>query len=386
MADAHYLKEELYGLVQGDPAIFEFLQNGSLDGIWYWDLENPEHEWMSPRFWEVFGYEPGEKPHLAEAWQDMIHPADLEVALDNFQRHCADPSHKYDQVVRYRHRDGSTVWVRCRGTVVRNDQGEPIRMLGAHTDLTALKQTEAALEQRTVELERSNAELAQFAYVASHDLQEPLRMVVSFLDLLNQRCGEQLDDKALTYLGHAKDGAARMQLLISDILALSRVGTGEQQLQPTDLAALVAAVLRELTMTIREHKAEVEVGSLPTMVCDKGQIKQLFHNLLSNALKFVDHEPPRVTVSAERIDDGAWKFDVADQGVGFDPHFAESVFQIFKRLHPRGEYEGTGIGLAICQRVVERHGGRIWAESEPGKGATISFILPEQSTDDTPVW
>ena len=123
--NGHYLKRELYQLVREDPSIFDFLQDGSLDGIWYWDLEDPEHEWISPRFWEVFGYDPQEKPHRADAWQDMIHPDDLEVALDNFHKHCADPLHPYDQIVRYRHKNGSTVWVRCRGTVLRDGEGKP---------------------------------------------------------------------------------------------------------------------------------------------------------------------------------------------------------------------------------------------------------------------
>ena len=157
--NGHYLKEELYHLVREDASIFDFIQNGSLDGIWYWDLEKPEHEWMSPRFWEIFGYDPDEKPHLAEAWQDMIHPDDLEVALDNFHKHCEDPEHLYDQMVRYRHKNGSTVWVRCRGLAIRDRKGKPVRMLGAHTEATALKETEVTLKKQTEELERSNAEL-----------------------------------------------------------------------------------------------------------------------------------------------------------------------------------------------------------------------------------
>ena len=141
----HYLKRELYDLVGRDTTIFDFLQDGSLDGIWYWDLESPENEWMSPRFWNLLGYDPQEKQHLAAEWQDMIFKDDLKVALDNFKKHCQDPNHPYDQIVRYRHRDGSTVWVRCRGLAIRDESGKAIRMLGAHVDLTDLKVNETEI-------------------------------------------------------------------------------------------------------------------------------------------------------------------------------------------------------------------------------------------------
>lgn len=158
-AEEHYLKRELYELIQQDHSAFEFLQQGSLDGIWYWDLENPDAEWMSPRFWELLGYDYREMKPLASEWQDLVHPDDLQIALSNLTKHCEDPSHQYDQIVRYRHKDGSTVWVRCRGIATRNKLGKPVRMLGAHTDLTQLKQTEEALRQRTIELEELNAQL-----------------------------------------------------------------------------------------------------------------------------------------------------------------------------------------------------------------------------------
>jgi PAS domain S-box-containing protein len=155
----HYLKKELYDLIQKNVSVFEFLQQGSLDGIWYWDIEAQENEWMSPRFWEVLGYNPAEKEHLAKEWQDLINPDDLKTALYNFAKHCEDPNHPYDQVVRYRHRDGHTVWVRCRGIAIRNETGKPIRMLGAHTDLTPQKIAEEKLRQKTIELEETNKKL-----------------------------------------------------------------------------------------------------------------------------------------------------------------------------------------------------------------------------------
>ena len=157
-SEEHYLKKELYDLLK-DSTIFEFLQLGSLDGIWYWDLENPENEWMSPRFWNLLGFEPDEKEHLASEWQDLINQDDLKLALDNFNKHCVNPKHPYDQEVRYEHKDGSTVWVRCRGIAIRNEAGKPIRMLGAHNDITRLKQTQTELLTKTKELEEANKAL-----------------------------------------------------------------------------------------------------------------------------------------------------------------------------------------------------------------------------------
>ena len=159
--DEYYLKKELYEQFQKDSSLFEFLQLGSLDGIWYWDLENPEREWMSPRFWTLLGYDPEDKKHLASEWQDIINQDDLKIALDNFVKHCEDATHPYDQIVRYRHKDGSTVWVRCRGIAIRDQTGKPIRMLGAHTDLTKLKRTEEELLRKTQELEAANHKLRE---------------------------------------------------------------------------------------------------------------------------------------------------------------------------------------------------------------------------------
>jgi len=157
----HYLKKELYELFQKDSTIFSFLQLGSLDGLWYWDIESPNDEWMSPEFWKLLGFDPAEKEHLVSSWQDLINQQDLEVALDNFHKHCANPQHPYDQVVRYNHKDGSTVWVRCRGIAIRDENGKPVRMLGAHNDITALKRTEQELMTKAKELEKANKKLEE---------------------------------------------------------------------------------------------------------------------------------------------------------------------------------------------------------------------------------
>ncbi len=266
----HYLQQELYDLVQNDTAIFEFLQAGSLDGVWYWDLDQPENEWMSPRFWELFGHEPDGKEHLASEWQDMIFPEDLEVALENFHAHCADPTHPYDQIVRYRHTDGSTVWVQCRGIAIRDEQGQPVRMLGAHTDVTLLKEAEARLEQQAKALLRSNRNLEQFAYAASHDLKEPARVMAGFADLLRKGHGHRLDDDGKNLLGFIEDGAARMTQLISDLLALCQIQQNPARIVCVDCGVVVERAVLALGPSVEESGAEISVGELPWSPATRG--------------------------------------------------------------------------------------------------------------------
>lgn len=249
-------------------------------------------------------------------------------------------------------------------------------------DVTERKRYEAALRARSEELSRSNAELEQFAYVASHDLQEPLRMVASYTQLLARRYEGKLDAQADKYIRFAVDGAQRMQALINDLLALSRVGTQGRPFAPVDVSAVLQRVLGWLGRALEESGGVVTAGQLPVVRGDAGQLEQLIQNLLANALKFRrPGEAPRVSVTAVRREDDAagpaWEFAVADNGIGFEPQFAEQIFVVFQRLHTRAEYPGTGVGLAIVRKIVERHGGRIWAESAPGQGTTFRFTLPD---------
>ncbi|HLI27393.1 MAG TPA: PAS domain S-box protein [Chloroflexota bacterium] len=238
-----------------------------------------------------------------------------------------------------------------------------------------LKQTAAALAQQTVELARSNAELQQFAYVASHDLQEPLRMVASYTQLLARRYRGQLGPEADEFIAFAVDGAQRMQRLINDLLAYSRVGTQGRPLEPVDCGRVVDQVLADLGAAIAESGAVITREPLPVVRADPSQLGQVFQNLLSNAIKFHGTAPPRIHVGAAREGD-EWRLWVRDNGIGIAPEYAERIFVIFQRLHTQQEYPGTGIGLAICKKIVERHGGRIWVESAPGAGATFYFTLP----------
>lgn len=233
----------------------------------------------------------------------------------------------------------------------------------------------AALAAKEEELERSNAELEQFAYVSSHDLQEPLRMVGSYTQLLARRYKGKLDADADEFIGFAVDGVTRMQRLINDLLQYSRVGTKGRDPEPTDSGVVLERALANLKIAIEDNKATVAHGPLPVVMADDRQLEQLFQNLVGNAIKFHGDEPPQVDIRAERSN-GSWMFAVRDNGIGIEPQYYDRIFQVFQRLHTRAEYAGTGIGLAVCKKIVERHGGRIWLESEPGKGTSFRFTLP----------
>ncbi len=237
------------------------------------------------------------------------------------------------------------------------------------------KRMEVTLREKTEKLARSNEDLEQFAYVASHDLQEPLRMVASYVQLLARRYEGKLDADANDFIHFAVDGAVRMRKLINDLLTYSRVGTQGKELSPTDSEAALAQSVNDLKVTIEENGALVTHDPLPTVMADRPQLGQLFQNLIGNAIKFRGNEPPRVHISASQNGSG-WIFSVRDNGIGIAPEYSERIFIIFQRLHSRQEYAGTGIGLAICKKIVERHGGHIWVESEVGKGATFYFSLP----------
>lgn len=245
----------------------------------------------------------------------------------------------------------------------RNVQG----FLGVGQDITERKKAEA-------DLRRSNQELEQFAYIASHDLHEPLRMVTSYLQLLERRSGSALDGEALSYLNTAIEGAKRMRILIQDLLAYSRVGTRGNPLIPTDMSGVLKIALSNLEIAVETSKAVVNVDPLPFVIGDSIQLVQLLQNLISNSIKFCSKHPPVIHIQAVR-DGPRWTISVTDNGIGIDSKSFDRIFLVFQRLHTHEEYAGTGIGLAVCKRIVERHGGRIWVESSVGKGSTFFFTL-----------
>jgi light-regulated signal transduction histidine kinase (bacteriophytochrome) len=233
----------------------------------------------------------------------------------------------------------------------------------------------AELRTLTDELKRSNTDLQQFAYAASHDLQEPLRVVAGFVKLLEKRYKDSLDEKANEYIDFTVDGVKRMQMLIRDLLEFSRVGVKGKISKPANCSVALEEALYNLHSSIDENNVEVTYDLLPTVMGDSSQLSRLFQNLIGNAIKFRGEEKPKIHISAEQKGK-EWIFSVRDNGVGIDPKYFNRIFVIFQRLHTREEYEGTGIGLAICKKIVERHGGRIWVESGVGKGSTFFFTMP----------
>ncbi|HUL24057.1 MAG TPA: PAS domain S-box protein [Thermodesulfobacteriota bacterium] len=280
----------------------------------------------------------------------------------------------------YRKKDGTTFPVLIEDRLILDEEGAIKGIRCMIQDITERKRIEEALREKTEELARSNKDLEQFAYVASHDLQEPLRMVTSYVQLLAKRYEGKLGSEADEFIDFAVDGAVRMRKLINDLLTYSRVGTQGKKLSPTDSEAVLALSLNDLRLAIEENGALVTHDPLPRVIADHFQLGQLFQNLIGNAIKFRSNEPPRVHLSASRNGNG-WTFSVRDNGIGIAAEYSERIFVIFQRLHSRKEYAGTGIGLAICKKIVERHGGRIWVESEVGKGATFCFILPAVKTE-----
>lgn len=529
----HYLRRELLYQFQTNPIVFDFLGNATLDGMWYLDLTDPEHEWMDERFWRTLGYDPTTKPHLTSAWQDLIHPDDLGLAMDNLTKHLQDPAYPYDQVVRYTHADGSTVWVRCRGMALRDSSGTPIRMLGAHVNVTAsvlakqkaeeatcaieqllsdqrvkldsaldrlanarlmheqqraaelkqlidglpllvwtctsdgqcdylseqwveytgipereqlgsawieqiepddvpgltsawaaavasgspfdvefrirrqdgqyrwfktratpirnergdierwvgsntdihdLRVLESVLRERTSALERSNAELEQFAYVASHDLQEPLRTITNYVQLLDRRYRGLFDERGHTYMDFVVAGAKRMKELITDLLNYSRATTGDETLGECDASAALETAITSLASLFNESGAQLSAAPLPRVRIREPALVRIFQNLLANAIRYTEKSAPQIEVNCARAD-GFATLSVKDDGVGIAKEHHARIFQMFQRLHSPQRCAGTGVGLAICRRLVAAVDGDIWVESERGKGATFYIKL-----------
>ena len=381
--EVHYLKRELDDLVRSSFNTIEFLDGGSLDGLWYWDLEKPEHEWISPKFWELFGYDPATKQHRSSEWQDIINQDDLAVVRDNLQKHSADPSTPYDQVVRYRHRDGSTVWVRCRGLAIRDETGKPIRLLGVHTDVTPLKSTERELANRIRDLEALNrrlnalTSLDELLAALTHELNQPLTAVLANAQAAVRFMAQsppQLDEVREALDDIIADNG-RVTSVLKTLHGL--ISKKTVSLDVVDIQDLVEKVVALNADELKAHQVAVGVdlsAKLPRVRCDRDQIQQVLTNLLQNAIHAVTvQKTTREVVIAARSDEPRCLIvSVSDTGPGVDTAAIEKVFEGFYSTTPGG----MGVGLSISRIFVEANGGTIWAENNHDRGATFSFSLP----------
>jgi PAS domain S-box-containing protein len=352
-------------------------------GSWEWDPVADKATW-SDQLYRIFGVDPKDPALGYKEALSYIHPDDVGVFADDVKRAIEGPL-RYNSNYRILRGGKDLRYLHSQGEVTRDASGKATWMVGFVEDITERKLAEEAilksreeLAAQAAELSRSNAELEQFAYVASHDLQEPLRMVASYVQLLRRRYQGKIDGEADEFIQFAVEGATRMQSLINDLLTYSRVGTRGKPFAAMAAADAVKQALENLQLAVEESHAVVQVGQLPTVRVDETQFVQLFQNLISNAIKYRGSEPPLVQVSAKRVD-GAWQFEVKDNGIGIDPKHFERIFIIFQRLQARDDTAGTGIGLALCKKIVERHGGRIWVESAPGKGSSVLFTIADEA-------
>ncbi|BDZ71602.1 PAS domain S-box protein [Methanobacterium petrolearium] len=345
---------------------------GADAGMWFWDLKNNELE-CTDRCNAIFGIEKDPKISY-DLFLNAIHPNDRKIVNNAFEK-SLDNINELKLEIRVLWPDESLHWAYLIGRVYPDNKGNPKEMMGIVIDITDRKTVESELRETLKQLKRSNAELEQFAYVASHDLQEPLRMVISFLQLLQRRYDNQLDSDANEFIHFAVDGATRMQELINDLLTYSRLGRDTVKIEDVDTEDIIKQILIDSKVLIEETHTLITYQDLPMIRADYTQMVQVFQNLIGNAIKYQDNQQPKIHISAKRSGKD-WIFKVNDNGIGIDPKHGDRVFRIFQRLHGRDEYEGTGIGLAIVKRIIEQHGGMIWYESAQGQGSKFYFTIP----------
>jgi PAS domain S-box-containing protein len=303
-------------------------------------------------------------------WTQFVHPDDVEDNVRSW-RESIETGEPFLFQHRFRRADGTYRWHLTRARAMRDAQGNISMWIASNTDIHEQK-------EREEELRQANEDLQQFAYSASHDLQEPIRNVAVYSEIVAKRYNDLLDADGRQFLGFLTEGGRRLATLINDLLTYTRVGVIDGNMTPVDSSTALQHALSSLAEAIRENGATVTCDTLPQVYMSESHLQQVFQNLIGNALKYRTADPPQIHISAARLGT-AWRFSVKDNGIGIDPHYKEVIFGVFKRLHRDQKYSGTGIGLAICQRVVERYGGRIWVESSPGQGATFFFTVPEHA-------
>lgn len=354
---------------------FQLAVQGSSAGIWDWYDVNGDNEWWSPKFYELLGYQDKEMPATVEQFSEFLHPDDVKPTFDLVDKHFAN---KEPFIIEYRlkHKSGVYKWFLGSGQAEWDENGKPTRMVGSIIDIDERKKAEALVSQRTEQLKEKNKELQEFVFVASHDLQEPVRTISGFVDYFIDSYEDKLDEDGVQCLEYMKGSTERSQELIRDLLNYSRLGSNVKDKVALDMNKVVGNVKVDLHSKIKETEAEINFDNLPEILGYEVEIRLLLQNLIGNAIKF--SKPgvsPIINISCNKGED-EWQFAVADNGIGFDKKHAHAVFVIFKQLHSREEYSGTGIGLAQCKRIVELHKGKIWVESEEGVGTTFYFNIP----------
>ena len=369
---------------------YDLITKATNDIIWEWDMVKGLMIKANAGFSDFFGTEHGQLALSFNAWKKLLHPDDFYRVIS--KRNLALRNHDnpyWEDEFRMVNLSGKYNFFYHKAYIIRDDSGKAIRLIGATQNITRRKEDEALmielnnrLKQRADELAASNVELERFAYVASHDMQEPLRMITSFLQLFKKKYQDQIDETAEQYLHFVMDGADRMKRLITDLLEYSRIGSNKGVLEPIDTAALMQEVEEVFVNRIAECEATIICKELPVIRGNKTQLFQLFQNLIGNALKYVGNEKPLVIVQGQE-EEQQFLFSVSDNGIGIKPMFFEKIFVLFQRLHHKHQYGGTGIGLSVCKKIVEKHGGKIWVTSEPDKGSTFYFTISKEIEEQT---
>ena len=350
------------------------LENANI-GIWEWDLKTDKVK-LDERLEKMFGIKFNKAGITYAEFEDLINEEDI-LHLQTSIRNALDSDLRLETIFRPKSKNGETKYFSTKALVNKDKDGKPANFTGVCFDITAMREgTEQVVIKLNEELLRSNKELESFAYIVSHDLQEPLRMVSSFTQMLAQRYKDQLDQNAQDYIHFAVDGTKRMQDLINGLLAYSRIQTKSREFSHVNLSQIVEDVKHNLSLKLKGKNIQLSVETLPEIMGDAGQMLQLMQNLVGNAVKF--SKDNTCVHIASKFDRDFHTISVKDDGIGIESKYFEKIFQIFQRLVEKDEYEGTGIGLAICKRIVEHHGGRIWVESEMGKGSTFYFSVPKE--------
>lgn len=379
----NYLEKEFYELIKRDKRIFEYIQKKATDGIWYWDIENPDNEWLSDEFWTDLGYDPRKMESNAHAWKNHIFPEDLKLAETSLQNHVDDPNIPYEIIIRYKHKNGSTIYIHSEALSIIDKNGKPYRVLGVRKNITKAieykleKENSYKLNALNQKLKRQNDTLKEFSFLTSHDLQEPINTIISYLSLLNES-KKNMDDVSKLSLSVIEKSAYRMKDFVTSLLNYIVIGN-ERECEEFYISEIFESVQESLEALILNKKGtiilEFEDFKVNTF---KNDIHRLIYNLIENGLKYSRTNVNSFIKVSVIENKKNYTFSFLDNGIGIEQQYNKVIFKAFKRLHSKDEYEGTGIGLAECKKIIQLFNGKIWVESVYGKGSTFQFSIPKQ--------